>query len=434
MLTSKARRRLALKTSASGLLGTLVLFVAPLPAASAQVETAAMAVTKQFSYTCQTGGPINQPTAFSVGLSAPDSVAAGSTLDLTVSVPALALTTPATTATKLEVDLSLTNTPTTVTVSDPGPKEGPAVSAQAPTTTAGQVSYKLSVPTGTTGKVSIKPGALKLNLATSDQAFSNCSTTSTDVLEVPIGTGNGGGTSDIVAYQCAAVTNGTAGTPVEVDIKVTPTMPTGAKANQDASITWTGAVQTTGEELPVPSTGFPTGTKIFASLKSSGAGTPASATGEAAMTAGQTVTTLPTVTVKVKPTTAGTVTITPGDIAFGTTATSPTVKCTAPASGLKTYTFTVSAATGTPTSTGTPTTTSTPTPTKTTTVYETVTPTPSETTTPPRSSETPKDGADTGAGGTMGPDGRMFLAAGSALILAAGAGGLLMRRRGVSKG
>ncbi|GAA3161079.1 hypothetical protein [Nonomuraea roseoviolacea] len=92
--------------------------------------------------------------------------------------------------------------------------------------------------------------------------------------------------------------------------------------------------------------------------------------------------------------------------------------------------------TGTPSSTPTtPTPTATPTPTKTTptpkktrTSYVTVVETPTK-----RSSKTPKAGANTGAGGEMGPDGRMFVLVGSALILAAGVGGLAMRRRGVNR-
>lgn len=59
----------------------------------------------------------------------------------------------------------------------------------------------------------------------------------------------------------------------------------------------------------------------------------------------------------------------------------------------------------------------------------TETPEEPETTPPTRSSKTPKDGVATGAGGMAGPDGRMFLVAGTALIVAAGTGGLLMRRR-----
>ncbi|MEU4227401.1 hypothetical protein AB0F17_24160 [Nonomuraea sp. NPDC026600] len=91
--------------------------------------------------------------------------------------------------------------------------------------------------------------------------------------------------------------------------------------------------------------------------------------------------------------------------------------------------------TGTPTSTSTPTTTptsSSPKPTKTHTVTVTKTPTATKTTT--KSSKTPKAGADTGGGGGMGPDGRMVVLTGSLLILAAGVGGLVLRRRTITRG
>ncbi|MEU7863598.1 hypothetical protein [Nonomuraea sp. NPDC049141] len=95
--------------------------------------------------------------------------------------------------------------------------------------------------------------------------------------------------------------------------------------------------------------------------------------------------------------------------------------------------------TGTPTSSSTPTTTptttptsSSPKPTKTHTKIVTKTPTATKTTT--KSSKTPKAGADTGGGGDMGPDGRMIVLTGSLLILAAGVGGLVLRRRTISKG
>ncbi|WP_220449654.1 hypothetical protein, partial [Nonomuraea longispora] len=63
----------------------------------------------------------------------------------------------------------------------------------------------------------------------------------------------------------------------------------------------------------------------------------------------------------------------------------------------------------------------------------TVTITPSSEDEPTRKSETPKAGADTGAGGTMGPDGRLFILTGGALIVAAAGGGLLMRRRNAAR-
>jgi hypothetical protein len=186
--------------------------------------------------------------------------------------------------------------------------------------------------------------------------------------------------------------------------------------------------------LKVP-TGFPTTSpKIYANIKASGAGAPSTARGEAALTnvqVGQNLTTLPNVTVKIKPTSTGTVTVTPGDLAFGTSATSPAIKCTAPTSGLKTYTFTVANGTASPSPSPSPTPSNTsPRPTRTSTHTVTITPSPSESEST-RKSQTPKAGADTGAGGTMGPDGRLFILTGTAMIGAAAIGGLLMRRRSI---
>lgn len=423
MLTSQARRRLVQKTSSAlGLVGTFVLLAGSLVVSAAPASAAALVVEKNFTYTCS-GGPFSS-TPITVKLSAPDSAAAASSFNLTVGVPALTLTTPAPSATKVSANLTSTVTGGTVT---PGAKEGAPIAQGQTAVLAGNVTYPVTVATGATGKVTIDPGNLTLALASAPTTVTTCTTTSTEVLEVPIGTGGGGNTEEIVSYTCTAGTE----TPATVDIKVTPTMPTGAKANQDASITWVAAVQTTGDELKVPTTGFPTGTKYFATVKASGAGAPATATGDAAITgtAGQSLTNLPNVTIKVRPTTTGTVTITPGDLAFGTSATAAALKCTAPTTGLPTFTFQVAAATSTPTDDPTGTSTPTPTPTKTTTVIVTETPTTRTTSPTARSSKTPKDGVATGAGGDAGPDGRMFVLAGSMLILAAGGGGLLMRRR-----
>ncbi|MEU6720935.1 hypothetical protein ABZ897_56580 [Nonomuraea sp. NPDC046802] len=96
------------------------------------------------------------------------------------------------------------------------------------------------------------------------------------------------------------------------------------------------------------------------------------------------------------------------------------------ATGTPTGTPTSGTPTPTPTPSNTPT-SGTPKPTKTSTVFKTVTPKESR-------SQTPKAGADTGAGGTMGPDGRMFILTGTALIGAAAVGGLVMRRRNAAKG
>ncbi|PZG16355.1 hypothetical protein C1J01_21325 [Nonomuraea aridisoli] len=252
---------------------------------------------------------------------------------------------------------------------------------------------------------------------------------------MPIGTGNGNGNddeNDVVAYNCVLQPTGTtdANYPAETDIRVVMTPPTTASANQDASVTWAGTIQNTGDSLTLP-TGFPTtNAKMFVTVRASGAGAPATVTGEAnltSVTAGSDLTTLPGVTLKVRPTTTGTVTLTAGDITFGAattgTATSPVIKCTAPTTGLKQYTLTVGNGTASPS----PTTTS-PRPTRTTTATVTITPSSSTTT---RKSQTPVAGADTGAGGMMGPDGRLFILTGTALITAAAVGGLVMRRRSI---
>ncbi|MFC5820076.1 hypothetical protein [Nonomuraea harbinensis] len=424
MLTSQARRRLVQKTSSAlGLVGTFVLLAGSLVVNAAPASAAALVVEKDIIFTC-TGERFTN-TSITVKFSAPDSVPAGSPFNLTLGIPALTLGQAVTTATTVSVNAQMTVTGGTVT---PGVKPGAQVPVNTTAIPAGNVTYPVAVTAGATGKVTIKPTTLTLGLTSPATPVETCTpSTATDVLEVPIGTGGGGNTDEIVSYTCTAGTE----TPATVDIKITPTMPTGAKANQDASITWAAAVQTTGDELKVPTTGFPTGSKYFATVKASGAGAPATATGEAAITgtAGQSLTTLPNVTIKVRPTTTGTVTITPGDLAFGTSATAATLKCTAPTTGLPTFTFQVAAATSTPTDDPTGTSTPTPTPTKTTTVIVTETPTTRTTSPTARSSKTPKDGVATGAGGDAGPDGRMFVLAGSMLILAAGGGGLLMRRR-----
>ncbi|MBB5776971.1 hypothetical protein [Nonomuraea jabiensis] len=414
-----------------GLTGTLAIFVGSIFVVS--TPTAALAaVTKQFSYAC-TGSLLSSTTTqtVSVGLSAPDSVTAGTTFDLTVKIPELTLATAPTAATTLQVNATMTPTPGSI--QDPGAKTGANVTTST-TVPAKDVVYKVSVPTGTTGKVSVKPGQLVLSLLSPSTATTTCTTQSTEVLDVTIGTGGGGGTDDVVEYDCdVASGGGDADYPADVDIKVTMTPPTSATANADASITWTGVVQSTGQSLKAP-TGFPTTSpKMFVTVKASGAGVPTTATGEATLgtvTIGQPITLPTSVTVKIKPTTTGTVTLTAGDLAFGTSASSPSIKCLAPTTGLKTFTFQVGSSTGTPTTSSTPTnTTSTPKPTKTSTATVTVTPSSST-----KKSKTPKAGADTGGGGEAGPDGRMFILTGTALVGAAAVGGLVMRRRNATRG
>ena len=257
------------------------------------------------------------------------------------------------------------------------------------------------------------------------------------MLDVTIGTGTGSGT-DIVDYECTGP--GATGETQNVQIKVELTMPTSARANQQFEIGWKGTY-VTGQELQAPTTGTLT-PKIFAYTTMTGITGLTSATGEGTLgtiTAGQTIP-LPTTAVSLKSTatSTGTATVKPGKLNFGAntaTGNQPMIECAVQNdTELKTYPLVVGTATSTPTSSNTPTgtPTGTPTPTKTKTEFVTETPTSEKTT--ERSSETPRKGADTGAGGDAGPDGRMFLLAGSVLIMAAGAGGLLLRRRSISKG
>ncbi|MFC4117016.1 hypothetical protein [Nonomuraea zeae] len=377
---------------------------------------ASAAATKQFTYTCS-GQPFTN-TSITVGLSAPDSVTAGQSFTLTVNIPALTLATAPAAATTVQATLALT--PTGGSSSDTAAKPGATVTAGQTAVPAGTVTYQVTAATSAATKVSIKPGELKLALTSASSTATICTTTSTEVLDVPIGTG--GGTDEaIVAYDC--ILPGVSDDHAEVDIKVVMTTPTNATANADASITWTGTIQSTGDALKPPAGVVITGAKLFATIEASGAGVPATATGEAALnvTAGSDITTLPTITIKVKPTTAGTVSLTAGDLALGPTSTSPVIKCTAPATGLKAYTFTVANASTSPS----PTTSDAPTTTRTATI--TITPPAKKPST--RKSQTPKAGADTGAGGTTGPDGRLFILTGTALVAAAAIGGLVMRRR-----
>ncbi|WP_188197008.1 hypothetical protein [Nonomuraea sp. SYSU D8015] len=147
---------------------------------------------------------------------------------------------------------------------------------------------------------------------------------------------------------------------------------------------------------------------------------------------------VPAMTMVVTPTASGTIGL-KGE-GFTLQVNGATYTCTPGASGGPSVNLVVGSATNTATTTPTNTNTNTATPTNTTTSSTprptrtstaTVTVTPSESR---RNSRTPKAGADTGAGGEMGPDGRMFILTGAALIAAATVGGLVMRRRNATRG
>ncbi|MEV4069635.1 hypothetical protein [Nonomuraea fuscirosea] len=389
--------------------------------------TTAFAATKTYTYGCSGTLLATASQSIQVQLSSPESVPAGASYDLTVNIPTLTLTTAPTAATKLQVNATLMPSPGSVT--DPGAKAGADVTTST-TVPAKSVVYKVSVPVGQTGSVTVRPTTIMLSLLSSPNTSASCTTEDNGTLSIPIGTGGGGGTgTDVVSYNCT-ITGGTPAT-AEVDIKVGMTPPATATVNTDASITWTGTVDSAStDSLTIPQ-GFPTtGSKIFVTIKPTGAGASPTATGEAALTnvtPGADLTTLPNVTLKVRPTTTGTVSLTAGDVAFGSSSTAALIKCVAPTTNLKTYSFTVVSGTASPSPTTTSPTPTTTSPRPTTTRTATLTITPSKT----RKSQTPKAGADTGAGGTMGPDGRLFILTGTGLVAAAAIGGLVMRRRSV---
>ncbi|MEQ4714904.1 hypothetical protein [Nonomuraea sp. B19D2] len=437
---SQAWRRLAQKTSAVGLVSTLVLFVGSVLALSSPAQAAADK-TMEVTYTCAAGGAF-AATDVKVTITAPDTVAPSQTADIKWTLPPFSATSSLVANTQVAIQGDLTvgggGTPTalqkvhTGTVAAAGQTYTPSPATMSATVTAPSTGGPITISPGT---VSTTKG-LKLTAtppggqaSVTECTYKSATPTS---LSIAVQTGGGGGNgTDIVAYKCTLASNGgDADYPADVDIKVAMTTPTSASANADASITWTGTIQDTRDPLKAP-TGFPTNSpKIFVTIKASGAGVPSSPspTGEGTLnnvTIGQDITQLPSVTIKVKPTTTGTVTLTPGDLAFGASSTSPFIKCAAPTSGLKTFTFQVGSSTS-PSPSPTPTTTS-PKPTKTSTHTVTVTPSSKKTT----RSKTPKAGADTGGGGEIGPDGRLFILTGTALIGAAAVGGLIMRRRSI---
>ncbi|MEV4353018.1 hypothetical protein [Nonomuraea sp. NPDC049625] len=421
-------------------MSTLVLFVGSVLALSSPAQAAADK-TMEVTYTCATGG-VFTATDVKVTIAAPETVEPGKTADVKWTLPSFTATSlAANTQVTIQGDLTIGGggTPTalqkihTGTVTTAGTTYTPSPPTMSATVTAPSSGGPITISPGT---VSTTKG-LKLTATPSggQASVTECmyKSAAPTSLSITVQTGGGsGGGDDIVTYDCRLPSQTGTDYPANVQIKVGMTTPTNATANADASITWTGAIQNTGEPLTVP-TGFPSSSKIFVTIKASGAGAPTSATGENALSSvmvGDDITTLPSVIIKVKPTTTGTVSLTAGDLVFGTASsgTGAAITCKAPTTNLKAYTFTVGSSTSSPTTSSTPTnTTSTPKPTKTSTATVTVTPS-------SKKSKTPKAGADTGGGGEAGPDGRMFILTGTALVGAAAVGGLVMRRRNATRG
>lgn len=232
--------------------------------------------------------------------------------------------------------------------------------------------------------------------------------------------------ADVVKYTCT--TTGTS-QPQSIEVTVELTVPPTAGPRENLTIGWKGSYAG-GTQLLAPTTGLDDGLNLYAYAGISGIPGLTSATGVARLgtIAPGAPIPLPTTTVNLTTTTpqtedAGTVHV--ASINFGPSPQEPLIECEIP-EGEKAarteYRLRVGAGDAT---TG-------PSPDATDTNDEgedeeqDTTTTPEATTTTNR---TPVGGADTGAGGEAGPDGRALLLVGSLLVLSS-ATGLALRRRG----
>ncbi|MEV4076466.1 hypothetical protein ACGFJC_37700 [Nonomuraea fuscirosea] len=222
--------------------------------------------------------------------------------------------------------------------------------------------------------------------------------------------------TDVVEYACKAGSE-----TQNVKVRITLTMPASTAVDDQLSIGWQGAYE--GTALKAPLAGLDDGTKLYAYAGISKYPGLTSATGVGtleAITPGADIT-LPATRVEVltTPNKAGTGVVRPGAINFGTTPTSPAIRCEVRnRAALTTYTLKVPTSGQDDEPDPDATDGESPEPTET----ETPTETPAET-----PEETPTGGVATGAGGEAGPDGRMVVAAGLVITMAALAG--LRRRR-----
>ncbi|MFI6709981.1 hypothetical protein ACIBF7_26330 [Nonomuraea sp. NPDC050478] len=397
--------KLAVVASAIG----LVLLSAAAPAQAADK-------TLTVAYTCS-GGPFSN-TTLSVPIVVPDT--ASGSFEAKWAIPALTLRTAPTATTQVQVNGKLAVTGGThADLSKTGASVTPGTTA----VPAGQVTSTVQITATTGGQVTIKPstetGSLKLALAVTPTDVTTCTTTGTESVTVTVGQdGGGGGTGDVVDYTCTP----TSGAPQTVRIRTTLTLPAAnPKVGEQFTIGWKGTYES-GAELEAPN-GLPTtGLKMYAYASISGLTGLTSATGVGELSGvavGQPIALPASVDMKTTSGRAGTATVKPASVNFGPRPTEPLIECepTSPGS-LKTYTLTIGDGSASPSASATPTKTA----------VVTVTPTEDDSE-EPRRSITPREGVATGAGGDAGPDGRMFVLAGSALVLAAGAGGLLLRRR-----
>ncbi|ACZ83733.1 hypothetical protein [Streptosporangium roseum] len=258
--------------------------------------------------------------------------------------------------------------------------------------------------------------------------------------------------TDIVDYQCTVT-----GVVEKQDIKVKVelTMPVNAVTGQQMTISWHGTY-VDGTALRAPAAGLASGTKLYAYASISGLPGLTSATGVgelATLSAGQTVPLPMTmVPLKTKSSKAGTATVKPAAINFGTKTDEKSIECEVQnTTALTTYPLTVASANDQPTDPAPVTPSPQPTPTVTATADDqstgsvpvtsdpqpthTVTATVTKASTDGNSKviKTPSGGAATGGGGESGPDGRMLISTGFLLTFAA-VTGLLLRRRSLPRG
>jgi len=401
--------KLAVVASAIGLM--LLFTAAPAQAADKTLSVA---------YTCS-GGPFSN-TTLTVPIIVPDT--ASGSFEAQWGIPALTLGAAPTAATQVQVVGKLTVTGGTHTDLSATGASVPAGSATVP---AGQVTSTVQVTAATGGQVTIKPsaetGSLKLSLVLTPTEVTTCTTTSTQSVTVAAGQDDGGedgpgdGSGDVVDYTCRPVS----GVTQSVRIRTTLTLPaTSPKVGERFTIGWKGTYDS-GADLEAP-TGLPTsGLKMYAYASISGLPGLTSATGVGELTGGangRPIALPASVAMKTTSQRAGTATVKPASVNFGLRPTEPLIECEpANSASLKTYPLTIGDGGSAPT----------PSPTPTESDEEETEEEPTQPT--PRSSQTPQDGVATGAGGEAGPDGRMLVLTGSALVLLAGAGGLLRRRR-----
>ncbi|MEV0197307.1 hypothetical protein [Nonomuraea sp. NPDC050691] len=249
-----------------------------------------------------------------------------------------------------------------------------------------------------------------------------------------------------VVYSCTGQVGGVASNvPFQMELKTPLVQPT---ASATVTLTWEIRQPTATQSQLLATAAITPSSAVVAegTVTPSGSPVPSTAvTGGATASPYATVTSnapmpLPTMTFLVRPTATGTVAVKGGGFSLKVNGTT-WYNCAPGASGGPSMNLVVGTGSPSTSSSPSPSTTpttptptpsatkTTPTPKQTKTSYVTVVETPKK-----RSSRTPKAGANTGAGGEMGPDGRMFVLVGAALILAAGVGGLAMRRRGINKG